>query len=132
NDMLQELAKELTETEQRERQRIAEKIHGDLQQLLVGSKLRVSALRMQADSRPALESTIQELETLLEESINKARSLSYEISPPILRNSGLGDALNWAANHIRQLHNLQLDVQIVPRIPVCEEPVKVFLFSAVS
>ncbi len=132
NDMLQELAKELTETEQRERQRIAEKIHEDLQQLLVGSKLRATALRMQADGSPSLGSTAKELESLLEQSISKARSLSYEISPPILRNSELGQALVWAADRIQQLHGLSLDVQIAPELPGCEEPVKVFLFSAVS
>ncbi len=132
NDMLQELAKELTETEQRERQRIAEKIHEDLQQLLVGSKLRATALRMQADGSPSLGSTAKELESLLEQSISKARSLSYEISPPILRHSELGQALVWAADRIQQLHGLNLDVQIAPGLPGCEEPVKVFLFSAVS
>ncbi len=132
NDMLQELAKELTETEQRERQRIAEKIHEDLQQLLVGSKLRATALRIQADTSPAVGSTAKELESLLEQSIAKVRSLSYEISPPILRHSELGQALVWAADRIQQLHGLQLDVQIAPHVPSCEEPVKVFLFSAVS
>jgi len=132
NDMLQELAKELTEAEQRERQRIAEKIHEDLQQLLVASKLRATAIRMQADSHPALGPTARELETLLEQSIAKARSLSYEISPPILRHSELGQALVWAADRIEQLHGLHLDVQIAPQVPSCEEPVKVFLFSAVS
>ena len=132
NDMLQELAKELTETEQRERQRIAEKIHEDLQQLLVGSKLRATALRMQAAGSPSLGSTAKELESLLEQSIAKARSLSYEISPPILRHSELGQALVWAADRIQQLHGLTLDVQIAPGLPRCEEPVKVFLFSAVS
>jgi PAS domain S-box-containing protein len=132
NDMLQELAKELTETEQRERQRIAEKIHEDLQQLLVGSKLRATALRMQAEGSSSLGSTAKELEALLEQSIAKARSLSYEISPPILRHSELGQALAWAADRIQQLHGLNLDVQIQPGLPGCEEPVKVFLFSAVS
>jgi len=132
NDMLQELAKELTETEQRERQRIADKIHEDLQQLLVGSKLRATALRMQAENSPGKGSTAQELENLLEQSIAKARSLSYEISPPILRHSELGQALVWAADRTEQLHGLHLDVQIAPDLPACEEPVKVFLFSAVS
>jgi signal transduction histidine kinase len=132
NDMLQELAKELTETEQRERQRIAEKIHEDLQQLLVGSKLRATALRIQADGAPVVGATAKELESLLEQSIAKARSLSYEISPPILRHSELGQALAWAADRIQQLHGLQLEVQIAPGVPTCEEPVKVFLFSAVS
>ncbi|MFB3902898.1 MAG: histidine kinase [Acidobacteriota bacterium] len=83
NDMLQELATELTETEQRERQRIAEKIHEDPQQLLVGSKLRATAMRMQTEMSPVLGSTARELESLLEQSIAKARSLSYEISPPM-------------------------------------------------
>jgi len=132
NDMLQELAKELTEAEQRERQRIAEKIHEDLQQLLVGSKLRATALRMQTDSYPGVGTTAKELETLLEQSIAKARSLSYEISPPILRHSELGQALAWAADRIEQLHGLHLDVQIAGEVPSCAEAVKVFLFSAVS
>jgi len=132
NDMLQELAKELTETEQRERQRIADKIHEDLQQLLVGSKLRATAIRTHGKNSPEVASTAQELESLLEQSIAKARSLSYEISPPILRNSELGQALVWAADRTEQLHGLHLDVEIAPDLPGCEEPVKVFLFSAVS
>src|SRR5690606_29927119 len=58
------LAHELTMTEQRERTRLAEILHDDLQQLLVAAKFKVSALAP-LGSGPTFTSHVEEVQELL-------------------------------------------------------------------
>ena len=50
----------------------------------------------------ALETDFVELEEWLDEAISITRNLSIELSPPILRNEGLVQALNWLVTHMQE------------------------------
>ena len=84
---LRALAGELTLAEQRERRRMAQILHDHLQQLLVAANLRVSMLEMTADG--PVKQAAKEIENLLGESISATRSLTAELSPPVLHDLGL-------------------------------------------
>jgi len=131
NSVLRSLAKELTETEQRERQRFSEMLHDNLQQLLVAARLRTSAAQAR-DSAPEIRADISRADELLQQSISVSRSLAYELSPPILRHSGLAAGLDWLAGHMERLHGLRVcfdpDAANLPDIPAS---MGVFLFGVV-
>lgn len=110
---LQRLALELTEIEARERQRLADILHNDLQQILVGAKLRVAGLSKQA-THNQLHKAIATLSELLEQAIDRSRSLSHEFNPPMLRRHGLSAGLQWLAKRMHQLHELQVTVDVDP------------------
>jgi len=127
NAMLQSLAFQLTETEQRERRRLSEVLHDNLQQLLVAAKFRASCAGAQQAKNGARSDDLEKVDQLLTESINVSRSLAYELSPPILEQFGLGAALKWLADHMARMHavNVHVDTQEELAAP----SVSVFLFG---
>ncbi|KJS29537.1 MAG: hypothetical protein VR64_20505 [Desulfatitalea sp. BRH_c12] len=88
---LQSLAVELIEAEQKERRRIADLLHDDLQQMLAAAKMQLQSLQVNTMHDPVLELVTE----ILQESIAKSRQLSHELYPAVLQTSGIIAALNW-------------------------------------
>lgn len=92
-DSLRSLAAELALAEERERRRIAVGIHDHVSQALALTKLKLGMLGQTApEESPA---TIAELTALTDEVIGYTRTLTFELSPPILYELGLEAALEW-------------------------------------
>lgn len=127
---LQLLAGQLTEAEERERRRLAEMLHDHLQQILVAAKMQVSIL-----NQPSLNATLadglQRVDSLLERSIEASRSLTVELSPPILYDAGLGPALLWLARRMLEDHKLEVFVEGHDDPGPESENLRGFLFQAV-
>lgn len=124
------LASDLSEAESRERGRLAQALHDNLQQILVAAKMRTDMLA----SRVADERTRQmlvQVTHLLSQSIDEARSLTLDLSPPVLRDRGLGAALEWLARRTREQHHLRVGVEITGDAERVSESAAVFLFQAV-
>lgn len=126
---LRALAGELTLSEQRERRRMARVLHDHLQQLLVGAKFRATILGRAGDD--VVRRGAAEIESLLDESINTSRSLTAELSPPILHDGGLADGLEWLARWMADKHGLTVDLSAEANLPPIEEDVKILLFESV-
>ncbi len=80
---LRALTSELTLAEQRERHRLAQILHDHLQQFLVAAKLHTTPLQRSED--PAVREAASEVDDLIREAIAASRSLTAELSPPVLR-----------------------------------------------
>ena len=124
------MASELTLAEQRERRRLAQILHDHLQQLLVGAKFSITALRNRSSDQDLLAS-IAQINDLLDQSIKVSRSLTVEISPPILYDGGLSVALQWLGSWMREKYNLAIDVHTDNRADPEGEDIRVLLFQAV-
>ncbi|HYL82057.1 MAG TPA: response regulator, partial [Candidatus Acidoferrum sp.] len=129
SDQLRALASELTLAEQRERQRLATVLHDEHQQLLAGAKLRMGLLQRVDD--PTLRDEIREVSALIEEAIENARSLTRELSPPILQAGGLIPAMDWLARWMEEKHHLQVDVRTEANAVPDSEDLTTLLFQAV-
>ncbi len=122
------LAAELTHTEERERRRLAQAIHDELQQLLVAAKLCADTIRKQTE--PPASATVDQMEELLKESISVARSLTFELSPPVLYDLGLARALEWLGRWIGSKHGLTVSVHASREADPDNEDLRVLLFQA--
>jgi PAS domain S-box-containing protein len=129
SDQLRALASELTLTEQRERRRLAGVLHDDLQQFLVGAKFRLISLNRSTD--PAVRQAGGELQELIEQSIECSRTLTGELSPPILHHGGLVPALEWLAGWMREKHGMTIDLQTEKDADLESEDMKILLFQSV-
>ena len=107
---LRALAGELTLAEQRERRRMARILHDHIQQLLVGAKFRLTILGRAGDE--VFNQGCQEVAQLLDESIDASRSLTAELSPPILQEGGLPPGLEWLARWMADKHGLFVDLSM--------------------
>jgi signal transduction histidine kinase/CheY-like chemotaxis protein len=127
---LRALAADLTLTEQRERDRLAEFLHSDLQQLLVATRLRVVALERVPD--PGVQADAREILALTEEAITATRTLTRELSPPSLQRGGLLPALEWLATWVLEKHKLTVHLSTLPGPPPSTPPaLAVLLYQAV-
>ena len=128
---LQQLNTELTQTEQRERRKLGRILHDDIQQMLVAVKMQMGMIkRGNSGSIPA---SIDRVTRHLDETIRSTRLLSHELSPQILYDSGLPEALHWLAARQRENFGLILHVDAdadETRVPV-SETTRVLLFQAV-
>ncbi len=127
---LSALASELTQTEQRERRRLAHILHDNLQQILVATKLQLSMLRGRVEDETLREEMLH-IEDLLNRSIEESRSLTVELSPPILYDAGLARALEWLARRMEKEHGLHVSLEAQPEAEPEGDDIRAFLFQAV-
>jgi len=128
-EQLRTLSSELTQAEIGARKHLALILRDDLHQLLVCTKLTVSAALMDAEN-PEVRKSLKKVEGLLNQSINKCRTLTAEISPPILFHGSLADALRWLTHWINEKNGLTVDLQIDENIETMQD-VRALLFLAV-
>lgn len=127
---LRALASELTQTEQRERRRLAHILHDSLQQMLVATKLQVGTLRQRLTDDDIREA-LNQVEDLLARSIAESRSLTVELSPPILYDGGLHRALEWLSRRMQTEHHLQVHLECDEGVEPSGDDVRAFLFQAI-
>ncbi len=122
---LQALAVDLIEAEERERRRVSELLHEDLQQMLASALMHLQSF-LDKESRPVRAN----VERLIEESIAKSRRLSHELSPPMLRHLGLTAALESLALQMGEQFGLRVELRASAERQFEFEPLKVFLYRA--
>ncbi len=129
---LQHLALELSQAEDRERKRLAELLHDDLQQILAAAKFQLGLLGSRFKKEPMVQEMTEELKQLLVEAIRKSRSLSHELNPPVLGQSDLCEIFEWVSEQVKAKHGLTVHLDYMEAIHVGSEPLKAFLYRAVQ
>ena len=124
------LSSALTLAEQRERKRISRFLHDDIQQLLYGIKLKSDALgRGLADEEA--RSKLDGLGDALGEAIQAVRSLTIELSPPVLQGEGLSTALEWLALHLEERYDLQVTIEACDDCEIPHEDQRILIFQII-
>ncbi len=124
---LQKLTLEMSETEDRERQRLAEILHDDLQQQLAAAKFHLGLVRNQVKSDPSLRDMTAQIDHMLKDAIEKSRSLSHELSPAALHHD-LAETLGWLANQVQAKHGLVVHVRANGSVHLPSDAIKAFLY----
>jgi len=127
---LQKLTLELSQAEDRERRRLGEFLHDDLQQTLAAAKfhLGIVAGRVRND-KEAME-TLEQTRHMLKEAIEKTRCLSHELGPPVLYSGKLDAIFEWLAGQMESKHGLTVRVEIRGDADSDSEAVRSFLYRA--
>jgi signal transduction histidine kinase len=102
---LENLSFELITTEERERKAIAEDLHDSVTQLLA---LSVSSLKGYNRENPG-QTVTKEVQEYLQTALADTRSLTFQISPPVLYDFGLEAALEWLVSDICMRHPIEMD-----------------------
>lgn len=112
---IQELTSELILCEQAERHRIAHILHDDLQQRLVAFQMRVTRLsRSLSEEQAALTAGA---DTLVTEALHIARTLTDELSLPVLKGEDITATLDWLVLRMARMHDLS--VEMASARPIC-------------
>lgn len=126
---VRDLASALTLAEQRERHRIAQILHDHVQQLIHG--LRAQLVLVRQAERDEQSAILAHMDEIAKEALHATRNLVVGLSPPVLEDEDLADALHWLAEQMEELHELSVTVEVTdnPRAP--SEEMRVLLFQAV-
>lgn len=129
---LSQLASDLTLAEHHAREQIAKTLHDGLQQVLVSATLILDRrIRQDAQHRAAGDNLLDQVKGQLNQATTIARSLSYELVPPVLRQSGLAGALGWLASWAREKYALEVVINADPRARITRDDVRTLLFESV-
>jgi PAS domain S-box-containing protein len=127
---LRKLGTTLARIEETERNRLAHILHDQLQQMLVAARFNLSALEKGLLDKHLLESARAAGEAV-DEALRESKSLVLELSPPILREGGLIQALQWIGRRMFEKHGLTVQVEADECDGLIGEDLRIALFHAV-
>lgn len=105
---LRKLASELSLAEQRERERIGQELHDGVSQLLSSSILRMTVLKDMGLPEAVAES-INTVCGILEQTLKQTRSLTFELSCPMLNELGLAAALEELCSSMSHEYSIRFE-----------------------
>jgi PAS domain S-box-containing protein len=108
-EKLHSLAAELALIEEQERRTLATDLHDHIGQSLALAQIKLGELRAATVDTP-LAGVVSDIRQLVEHSIKSARSLTFELSPPILYDFGLEAAVEWFGEHLQEQYRLTVQV----------------------
>lgn len=127
---LRSLAAEISLIEARERQRLATELHEHIGQVLAFAQIKLGLIGEEANS-PNLLPMIREVREHIDHTIRYTRSLTFELSPPVLYELGFEAALEWLAHQIRDTSGIKVEVQRENFPLKLPEEERILLFSVV-
>ena len=125
---LRRLASQVCLAEERERRQIAEQLHDHLGQGLALIKIRLQNLRGDAVFG-GHDDALGDLIALSDQAIRYTRGLTFELSPPVLYELGLGPALDWLGEQATRKHDLKVKVKDRCRLALPDD-IKVMLWKS--
>ncbi|MBA3316373.1 MAG: response regulator [Planctomycetota bacterium] len=129
SQQLRMLASELTKAEERERRRLAQMLHDDLQQMLVAARMHITAITPEASPTRMIE-LIRHVDDLLDRSIRLSRNLTHRASPPVLYDAGLAPAFEWLGRQVEEEHGLEVEVDCDDEAQPESQDTRIFLYQA--
>lgn len=129
---LQRLAIELSKAEDRERKQIALLLHDDLQQYLAAVRFHLQMLVPKDSGDQNMRERIRPVMQLVDESIKKCRSMSYDLSPPVLHQNGFLSALVWLAEDVEEKHGFKVSLETTTGAEPENEAIASLLFRCVK
>lgn len=127
---LQSLTSQLSLFEENEKRRIATELHDCVGQTLALSKIKLGLLNKSVHT-PDLKSSINEILQLIEQTIKETRTLTFELSPPILYELGLNQAIQWLIDQFSVKHGLNIILEHNGFDMPYDNNVRFFLFQAI-
>jgi signal transduction histidine kinase len=127
------LASALSMAEQRERERIAQVLHDDLQQLLYSQLMRLQIARSSPSSMetPASSDQLDGIEGLTNQALGLTRNLVSQLRLPSFETDSLEEALGWLAGQMEQAHGLHVDLSVTDSCCVGRRDVRTLLLQVV-
>jgi len=107
---LKKLNSELIVTEEKERKVIAGYLHDGIGQTLSIAHIKLTSI-LNNELSAKVKKTIKETSALIDSAITDSRLLTYDLSPPILYELGLIEAIKWKLEQVHQKSNIIANFQ---------------------
>jgi|GEM_PF-1273355 len=127
---LRALSAQLTNSEEKERRRIAMGLHDSVVQSLTATRIKL-ALAQEDKASEASAKHLKEVDEVIELAIDEIRLLSFELSPPMLHTTGLEQTIEWFADQFKQKYGIPVFVKNDGLTKPLTEDIRNILFQAV-
>jgi signal transduction histidine kinase len=128
---LKSLASQLTLAEERERRRLATKLHDRISQALVVSKIKLDALRKLGRSRKS-DKALEDICNSIGQTIQDTRTLTFDLSSPVLYELGFETAVSeWLTDQIQKKHGITVEFEDDGEPKPLDDDVRILLFRDV-
>jgi signal transduction histidine kinase len=128
-NQLRSLASQLSLAEERERRRIAIDLHDRVGQLLAVAKINLGRLKQELQKTPLVD-LVNDVSGFMEQAIQETRSLTFQISPPILYELGLTAALEHLVEQLQEQHGIFGTYADDGQAKALSEDTRILLFRA--
>lgn len=129
-EKLRSLASQLVIGEERERRRIADGLHDSICQLLWVADLKLRIMERTLDEGVDINE-FREIEELIKTANKETRTLTLQLSPPLLYELGLAPALEKLFEDMKEQFGIEVDFTDEYDQAIPSEDTSVFLFRAV-
>ena len=127
---LHSLVSRLSKIEETERRRIATGLHDRIVQSLALAKIKLeNAIDNNGDQN--ISEPLEEIRELVDQNIDEIRSLTFELSPPILYEMGLVPAIEWYSDQFMKKHDIRIHIENDSRPKSLDDDIRNILFQAV-
>ncbi len=127
-ERLRALMADLLLAEERERHRLAVDLHDGLSQTIALTQIKLSALRLSL--RGKLADSLDGIEALIAQIDRDIRSISFELSPPVLHDLGLEPAVQWLVENIQERYAMEIVLDLDGHPKPADEKSRVILFRS--
>ncbi|MBA3548645.1 MAG: PAS domain S-box protein [Nannocystis sp.] len=129
SELLSRLSAELFRVEENERRELAALLHDDLGQRLVAVRFKVAAALPHCDEGAI--TGLNQAMVILDVAQHNVRSMSFQLSPPILHDLGLVPALHWLAGELASSYGLQVEIDDEGPLPALHGDPSFLLFRCI-
>jgi PAS domain S-box-containing protein len=128
-ERLRGLTAELLIAEESERRRLASDLHDGLSQTIALAKMKLIALLDRKHAQ--LHEPLMEIAALIDQANHSLRSITFELSPPVLHDLGLEPAVDWLVEHIHARYGLDIKLENDGQPKPADEQTRVIMFRAI-
>lgn len=133
-EKLRALSKELSIVEEKERHQIATEIHDYIGQALAAAKIKLLGISQEMTSEYHKQE-MKKISAMVSTAIEHTRTLTFELSPPILYELGLVAAIEWLCDQFSEQHDLHFQVKEDSKLALIgieiDNDSRMFIFKAI-
>lgn len=128
---LRSLTEELIRAEERQRREIAAGLHDRVIQMLIFSNIKLNQVIQNLPDGTGAD-PIETVQQNLDETIHELRTMTFQISPPVLYELGLVPALEWLTEQFRNKYGFACEFEDDGEEKPLTDDVRNMLFQAVN
>ncbi len=129
---LQRLSIQLSMTEEKQRRELASRLHEEIGQELFVTILQLNALEKKVQDHPETGEAIKKIKDNQLAMISRIRTMTFDLSPPVLYDLGLKEAVECLADTIHSRHNLQVEPRFQGDMEAIAGDMKIILYRNIK
>ncbi len=130
-EKLKRLSVRLSMVEEDQRRSMASRLHETIGQELFVMQLQIAAFEKSIDN-PALFPGVKQINDQLLKIIKETKSLTFDLSPPVLYDLGFSEAMTTLAQIVKQKHNIDMKTAFEGDMDVIDNEIKVILYRNIK